>query len=171
MDANLKEPTGQPKFFTLKKISVAGFKSIGEECSVTLKPLTVLAGANSSGKSSIFQLLLLLKQTLEASYDPGVLKLMGSNVRFASGEQILSKQASPGLAKIFKISMGMSDGEIWDCNYEWVPEAGFALVKMTSTMEKNRRILSLGKIIHCQLRFFQLILICKFCAEENLNVR
>jgi predicted ATPase len=53
--------------------------------------LTILAGANSSGKSSIMQPLLLLKQTLEAPYDPGALKFDGPNVTFTSVEQILSQ--------------------------------------------------------------------------------
>ena len=55
----------------ITKIAVKGFKSIAEECAIDIRPLTILAGANSSGKSSIMQPLLLLKQTLEAPYDPG----------------------------------------------------------------------------------------------------
>ncbi|MGI9105730.1 MAG: AAA family ATPase, partial [Pyrinomonadaceae bacterium] len=55
----------------ITKITVAGYKSISREQSIEIRPLTILAGANSSGKSSMMQPLLLLKQTLEASYDPG----------------------------------------------------------------------------------------------------
>ena len=68
----------------ITRITVAGFKSIAEEQSVEIRPLTILAGANSSGKSSIMQPLLLLKQTLDATYDPGALLLNGPNVRFTS---------------------------------------------------------------------------------------
>ena len=50
----------------ITKIAVKGFKSIAEECEIDIRPLTILAGANSSGKSSIMQPLLMLKQTLEA---------------------------------------------------------------------------------------------------------
>ena len=42
-----------------------------DEQTIEIRPLTLLAGANSSGKSSMMQPLLLLKQTLEAPYDPG----------------------------------------------------------------------------------------------------
>src|SRR6476646_3274266 len=73
----------------LTKITVAGFKSIGPERSIDVRPLTILAGANSSGKSSIMQPLLLLKQTLEAPYDPGALLLDGPSVRFTNFEQML----------------------------------------------------------------------------------
>ena len=75
----------------ITKITVSGFKSLAEECTIDIRPLTILAGANSSGKSSIMQPLLLLKQTLEAPYDPGPLLLEGPNVQFTSAEQFLSK--------------------------------------------------------------------------------
>ena len=75
----------------ITKISVKGFKSIVEECQIDIRPLTILAGANSSGKSSMMQPLLMLKQTLEAPYDPGPLLIDGPNVRFTFAEQFLSK--------------------------------------------------------------------------------
>ena len=75
----------------ITKIAVKGFKSIAEEREIDIRPLTILAGANSSGKSSIMQPLLMLKQTLEAPYDPGPLLLDGPNVQFTEAEQFLSK--------------------------------------------------------------------------------
>ncbi len=74
----------------ITKIAVKGFKSIAEECAIDIRPLTILAGANSSGKSSIMQPLLLLKQTLEAPYDPGPLLIDGPNVQFTEAAQFLS---------------------------------------------------------------------------------
>ena len=50
----------------ITRIAVEGFKSIAKRQSIDIAPLTILAGANSSGKSSIMQPLLMLKQTLEA---------------------------------------------------------------------------------------------------------
>ena len=76
----------------ITEIAVCGYKSIYEECQIEVRSLTILAGANSSGKSSIMQPLLLMKQTLEAPYDPGGLKLDGPNVKFTSAEQV----GSPG---------------------------------------------------------------------------
>ena len=75
----------------ITKIAVSGFKSLANECAIDIRPLTILAGANSSGKSSIMQPLLMLKQTLEATYDPGPLLIEGPNVQFTSAEQFLSK--------------------------------------------------------------------------------
>lgn len=82
------------KFEGITKISVGGYKSIANPCTIEIQNLTILSGANSSGKSSIMQPLLLLKQTLEATYDPGALLLNGSNVRFTSTEQVFSKLSS-----------------------------------------------------------------------------
>ena len=74
----------------ITKIAVSGFKSLAKECTIDIRPLTILAGANSSGKSSIMQPLLMLKQTLEAPYDPGPLLLDGPNVQFTEVTQFLS---------------------------------------------------------------------------------
>ena len=74
----------------ITKIAVKGFKSIAEERAIEIRPLTILAGANSSGKSSIMQPLLMLKQTLEAPYDPGPLLIDGPNVQFTEASQFLS---------------------------------------------------------------------------------
>lgn len=75
----------------ITRISVKGFKSLTNECSIEIRPLTLLAGTNSSGKSSIMQPLLMMKQTLEASYDPGALLMNGPNVRFTFADQFLSR--------------------------------------------------------------------------------
>src|ERR1700693_1114277 len=76
----------------ITRIAVEGFKSISKKQSIDIAPLTILAGANSSGKSSIMQPLLMLKQTLEATYDPGPLKIDGPNVKFTSSQQLLSRR-------------------------------------------------------------------------------
>lgn len=47
------------------RISINNFKAIGSIADYEMRPLTILSGTNSSGKSSFIQLLLLLKQTLE----------------------------------------------------------------------------------------------------------
>jgi len=74
----------------ITSIAIEGFKSISQKQSIEVRPLTILAGANNSGKSSIMQPLLLLKQTLNASYDPGPLMLKGPNIKFTAADQLLS---------------------------------------------------------------------------------
>ncbi len=99
----------EPKGIT--RISVSGYKSLAEECSIEIAPLTILSGANSSGKSSIMQPLLLMKQTLESTYDAGSLKLNGANVRLTSTEQIFTKNIdkSSHLTNSFTVSVGLDE--------------------------------------------------------------
>ncbi len=54
----------------LREYRLTNFKAFGETVTIPIRPLTLIFGANSSGKSSIFQSLLLLKQTLEEAKNP-----------------------------------------------------------------------------------------------------
>lgn len=93
----------------ITKISVSGYKSLAEECSIEIRPLTILAGANSSGKSSIMQPLLLMKQTLESSTDYGALRLDGDNIKFTSAQQILSHFPTGEQTDCLTIEVELSD--------------------------------------------------------------
>ena len=84
-------------------LRVSGYKSVLNECVLTIAPLTILAGANSSGKSSIMQPLLLLKQTLDAPYDPGALLLNGPNAKMTSAKQALSTVGKKAVSNSFQI--------------------------------------------------------------------
>ena len=70
-------------------LTVEGYKSFGKKQHLQ-RPVTLLAGANSSGKSSVIQPLLLLKQTLESPFDPGPLKVDGPNVGFTRYSQLFT---------------------------------------------------------------------------------
>jgi len=100
-----KPPRSVPR--SISGLTVAGFKSIREEQSIEIRPLTLLAGANSSGKSSFMQPLLLLKQTLEATYDPGPLRLDGPNVRLTDMAQVLARSAGAGRGNEFQVGMDL----------------------------------------------------------------
>lgn len=51
----------------IREMTLEGVRSFIDRTPITFAPLTVLAGANSSGKSTVLQTILLLKQTLELS--------------------------------------------------------------------------------------------------------
>lgn len=92
----------------IRRIAVTGFKSILKRQEIEIRPLTILAGANSSGKSSVMQPLLVLKQTLEAPYDPGALKLDGPNVQFTDAEQLLARTLKGGAVKNVKVELDIA---------------------------------------------------------------
>ncbi len=88
-------------------IEVAGFKSIGTPTRVEMRPITLLAGANSSGKSSIFQPLLLLKQSLEVTYSADPIVLSGTHLSFFSLDQIFScKRTKQSRVREFSVAFG-----------------------------------------------------------------
>ena len=116
----------------ITKIAVSGFKSIAEECEIDILPLTILAGTNSSGKSSIMQPLLMLKQTLEAPYDPGSLLLNGPNVKFTSADQFLSTLIDEERADRFQIRVETRESDLSysvETTFE-KGQSGIELVKM-----------------------------------------
>lgn len=61
----------------LKKLQIQGFKGWKDTGNIELAPITVLFGGNSSGKSSIGQFLVMLKQTIQQSDRKTVLYLDG----------------------------------------------------------------------------------------------
>lgn len=73
------------------KLSVEGYKSITSKQDILFPGLTILAGSNSSGKSSFMQPFLILKQTIENHYDTGSLLLDGENIKLTDASQIFPK--------------------------------------------------------------------------------
>lgn len=64
-------------------LRLRNFKAFEDTGCIELKPITVLAGPNSSGKSSILQSILLLKQTLEAEQQDLAINLDGRFLHFS----------------------------------------------------------------------------------------
>jgi hypothetical protein len=119
-----------PEPDSIAGIAVRGFKSICEEQRIEIRPLTLLAGANSSGKSSIMQPLLLLKQTIEAPGDPGALLLDGPNVRFTSAEQLLCKGANPLSSEPLAVRLENAGGATLETRFKVQKGQGFEVVHM-----------------------------------------
>jgi hypothetical protein len=63
----------------LNGLSLKNFKNFRGMHDIELKPLTLIFGANSSGKSSLIQSLLILKQTVELANDPNLVLLSKGN--------------------------------------------------------------------------------------------
>ena len=72
------------------RFGLRNFKAFHYLEDIELKPLTVLVGANSAGKSSIFQALLLLKQSSEAGPSAGPLKFTGEWTKLGGFANVVS---------------------------------------------------------------------------------
>lgn len=113
----------------ITKISISGFKSIATECSIEIRPLTILAGANSSGKSSIMQPLLLMKQTLESPYSYGSLSINGENVRFTSVKQIFSQSSKDKQQDSFTIQINLDTNRFCKLKFQSNPNGGLKTIE------------------------------------------
>jgi predicted ATPase len=68
----------------LTKLRIQNFKSLRDTGDLAIRPLTFLVGPNSSGKSSVLQFLLMLKQTTESRDLEGPLTTNGSYVQLGT---------------------------------------------------------------------------------------
>jgi predicted ATPase len=74
----------------IKELKIKNFKAF-DECHLKLAPLTILVGANNSGKSSILQSILLLKQTYEYGHAEIPLILNEKYYDFGTYEDLIHK--------------------------------------------------------------------------------
>jgi len=95
----------------LTDLSLTGFKAFKEfEKPMRISPLTILCGRNSSGKSSILQSLLLLKQSYKADPENEALILNGPFVQCASFRDLCYDLPSESRAR-FSLTLGFSRQE------------------------------------------------------------
>ncbi|WP_225991412.1 AAA family ATPase [Actinomadura montaniterrae] len=129
---------------TINRITVKGYKALQNAQSIDIKNLTVIAGVNSSGKSSVVQPLLLLKQTLDASYDPGPLLLDGANVNITAIEQVLSRgQTRSSQVKSFTLGLGYEEGKVIELKFGKNPKGDLKVLEMSRTLPNIDRKLVL----------------------------
>jgi predicted ATPase len=132
----------------ITRISVSGYKSLADECGIEIAPLTILSGANSSGKSSIMQPLLLMKQTLESTYDAGSLKLNGANVRLTSTDQIFTKKLSRSISHVsnnFTVSVEIDKQKIIKTTFKKKHRVkGIQVDSSLYKFDNNKLTISLG---------------------------
>lgn len=77
----------------LTKISLDNFKSISTGNSIELRNFSMLCGANSSGKSSLIQAILMMSQTFSSRYDFDEIVLNGHLVRLGAFGDIKSHRS------------------------------------------------------------------------------
>ena len=130
----------RPRPAALAKVFVAGYKSFAEAAEIEVRPLTILAGANSSGKSSIMQPLLLMKQTLEAPYDPGGLKIDGPHVKLTDAEQMFWRVGTTESSASILFGFELDDGLRVEQSFQRIgrEENGVLAVSLTARPSGGR---------------------------------
>src|SRR5437868_2342488 len=112
------------------EIEVAGFKSISDEQSLEIRSLTILAGATSSSMARMMQPLLLVKQTLEAGFNPSSLWLSGPNVKATSADQLLSRTGKRLSSNTFQLGMRTNGGDHCRTTFRKEHKTGFRIEEM-----------------------------------------
>lgn len=118
-------------------LSLKNFKAFKHLDNLKLKPITILCGTNSSGKSSILQSILLLKQNFESQNTDKVILLNGKLVELGSitdlihnkkndkylelnGEIILNENERNSLKSLFQKLPLKRGNDIYTINYKMV---------------------------------------------------
>ncbi|GEM_PF-698595 len=73
----------------IETISLSNFKGFRKLDALSIKPITILCGTNSCGKSSILQSILLLKQTLESQSPSQTILLNGRYAHLGTFENLI----------------------------------------------------------------------------------
>lgn len=82
------------------KISISNFKVIKDLYQFEIKPFTILSGVNSTGKSSLIQLLLLLKQSIEIDSANETIVLDGEFFKVSDFEQLIFQKKSENKLRV-----------------------------------------------------------------------
>lgn len=95
----------------IKEWTLDNFKSIDERNDLEFRPLTIFTGANSSGKSTILQSILLVTQTLQSPIASRSIVLNGWFKKFGSYSDVVNRRENNRNIKIgFTIQNSGEDG-------------------------------------------------------------
>ncbi len=100
----------------IKNLQLINFKSFQDQ-SISFKPLTLLSGLNSTGKSSVLQALMLLRRSYQRDFLPNKgLILNDEQVYIGTGQDALFEYAEDELIG-FEIDLENEHKGIWCFNY------------------------------------------------------
>lgn len=114
----------------IKKIRFVNYKAF-EEGEIKIKPITILLGANSVGKSSIVNLLLMLQQTASSNTYKSALRLHGENVSMGECENMFrNKETSLPIALEFEFESDLLKKSLKNELIEEFVESLFRFVRL-----------------------------------------
>lgn len=123
--------------------TVSNFKSIVKETPLSLAPLTLFAGPNSSGKSTVLQTLLLVSQTLSHKVGSRSVVLNGTLTRLGQFDDLRSYEG-----EFEQITIG------WECHPAEDPQVGTReQVRSARPIRVYGRRMNSIKEISCKLAF------------------
>lgn len=125
----------------LKELWLEGFKAFKEFQEIELAPLTLIFGANSSGKSSIIQSLLMLKQSALANKGEDFLVLRGDAVDLGSFRNVIHGHNEDNNLAVHLSFVDLLVGWTGDTK---IPSAGISFGKNPHTGSIDQYAIELG---------------------------
>ncbi|MEA1229339.1 AAA family ATPase [Acinetobacter sp. IRS14] len=117
------------------RVSVENYKSIYNKMSININGMTIIAGSNSSGKSSFMQPFMILKQTVENNSDGESLIINGENASLTEGHQLFCKKNSNNNSfSIFieKIHPKKKTNEVSKIKFGYSKKDGFTAIESSN---------------------------------------
>ncbi|MBA8877227.1 AAA family ATPase [Phyllobacterium myrsinacearum] len=157
----------------LKYWSIGGFKSFKNETSMKLSPITVFAGSNSSGKSTVIQSILMLKQTVQYGSSSRSLALNGPLVRLGTFDDVIHYSADPRAINIeLDYEADALDGTFATDRPEWAAHRhwSFTRGKIENVVGKFRwepRIQTTGNLIEKSDQLQSTVAAAKFLVRRS----
>ncbi len=160
----------------ITKWKVANFKSIREETELDLSPLTIFAGANSSGKSTFIQSILLVAQTLANKVSSRSVVLNGALTSLGQFDDLMSTNSESDQITIKWTCCPLADQDGFRTRSAYSlrglyysPRFG-SLREITCEISFDADSLDAGKeFLQIQPRLFGTQLVCTVRDEENLD--
>ena len=129
----------------LSKIKLNNFKAFSQLTNFDVKPITILCGANSCGKSSILQSILLWKQTLESKNVSQSLLLNGRLVHLGSFKNLVHKHKEGAAVRFdFAYKFSLEDAFSLSSRYQGAP---IDFILMDFLPQEHARNMKLNYII------------------------
>lgn len=123
----------------IKKFSFKNYKAF-EKGEIELKPITILLGVNSVGKSSILQFLLMLEQTLNSSKPyRSALKLNGEHVSLGENENIFHNHK---VIKPIEFTVTTDSIKLDNILYDYINKLNYTKSRLIGLVEINNALIN-----------------------------
>lgn len=106
----------------LREYQLTNFKAFAGPEKLPIRPITLIYGPNSSGKSSVLQSLLLLKQTLQEAEDPDTVLLPKGNLVNLGGYREFVHRHDVSQSFSFKVKLKLDERELQEDFGKMVPK-------------------------------------------------